>query len=48
MFALEASTIFTPTKILKDTYIIVDDGKIVKLAKTLPKALRKSIPMKGV
>lgn len=41
MFALEASTIFTPTKILKDTYIIVDDGKIVKLAKTLPKSVEK-------
>ncbi|MCX8189066.1 MAG: N-acetylglucosamine-6-phosphate deacetylase [Nitrososphaeria archaeon] len=36
MFALEASTIFTPTKILKDTYIIVSDGKVVKLTKTLP------------
>ncbi|MEM2180281.1 MAG: N-acetylglucosamine-6-phosphate deacetylase [Nitrososphaeria archaeon] len=41
MFALAASTIFTPTKILKDTNIIINDGKIVKLAKTLPKSVEK-------
>lgn len=41
MFALKADTIFTPTKILKDAYIIVDDGKIVKLVKVLPKNVEK-------
>lgn len=41
MFALEAGTVFTPTKILKDTYIMVNNGKIVRLTKTLPKNFEK-------
>ncbi|MBC7091495.1 MAG: amidohydrolase family protein, partial [Nitrososphaeria archaeon] len=40
MFALRSDTIFTPTKIYKDTHIMVDKGKIVKLAKTVPKNVK--------
>jgi len=40
MFALRSDTVFTPTKTYKDTYIIVDKGKIVKLAKIVPKNVK--------
>jgi len=36
MFALKAETVFTPLKMLKDVYILLEEGKIVKLAKTVP------------
>jgi len=40
MFALRSDTVFTPTKTYKDTYIMVDKGKIVKLAKIVPKNVK--------